>query len=225
MAWKTGGTLAFLHSSLMRRIAQTSEVTQMTAASVVEFMPCVAGPQKSFTWRSMLDTICGLESGRKLFVRSRMYPMKRILILAALLAASCLASAQDVAGDWQGTLAAGAVQLRLVLHITKKPDGTLSATLDSVDQGANGIPVSSVVLDGSRLTLGVGAVKGSYEGMVSADGKKISGTWTQGAPLPPLRPKPNPKPNPSPPSPPTSTAPGWDRSTPGAPNCASSSTS
>jgi uncharacterized protein len=113
-----------------------------------------------------------------------MYPMKRVLILAALLAASCLASAQDVAGDWQGTLSAGSVQLRLVLHITKKTDGTLGATLDSVDQGANGIPVSSITLSGSKLNLSVAAVNGGYAGTVSDDGKTISGTWTQGADLP-----------------------------------------
>jgi len=47
--------------------------------------------------------------------------------------------AQDVTGDWNGTLHANGAELRLVLHISKNPDGGLKATLDSVDQGANGI--------------------------------------------------------------------------------------
>src|SRR5579863_3109421 len=67
--------------------------------------------------------------------------MKRVLILTLLLAAS-FAHTQDIAGDWQGTLSAGGTELRLVLHITKSSDGSLKATLDSIDQpGANGIPV------------------------------------------------------------------------------------
>jgi uncharacterized protein len=110
--------------------------------------------------------------------------MQRWVAGGLLVVASCLVKAQDITGDWKGTLDAGSAQLRLVLHITKGPDGNLKATLDSVDQGANGIPVSSVVLKDSKLSLGVEAVHGTYEGSVAADGKSISGTWTQGAALP-----------------------------------------
>jgi uncharacterized protein len=111
--------------------------------------------------------------------------MKRIPILTVMMAAvACLASAQDIAGDWQGTLKTGVSELRLVLHITRAPDKGLKATLDSVDQGANGIPVDSVTLKDSKLSLDVTAVQGTYEGTVAADGKTISGTWSQGAALP-----------------------------------------
>jgi hypothetical protein len=114
--------------------------------------------------------------------------MKPILILTPLLIllliGAGLAQAQDIAGDWHGTLRAGGAELRLVLHITKSGEGALKATLDSVDQGANGIPVSSITLKDSQLNLGVDAVHGAYEGKVAADGKTISGTWTQGAELP-----------------------------------------
>jgi uncharacterized protein len=110
--------------------------------------------------------------------------MKRILILAALVAATaCLGSAQDVTGDWQGTLSANGAELRLVLHINKSADGTLKATLDSVDQNANGISVSSISLKDSKLSLGVDAVHGTYEGQVATDGKTITGMWTQGRAL------------------------------------------
>jgi len=111
--------------------------------------------------------------------------MKRILILIALTISATLVHAQDIAGDWQGTLSAGGAELRLVLHVTKNADGSLKAILDSIDQpGANGIPVSSISLKDSRLNLGVDAVHGTYEGKVAADTKTISGTWTQGQPLP-----------------------------------------
>jgi len=78
----------------------------------------------------------------------------------------------------------GAGELRLVLHLTKASDGGLAAILDSVDQGANGIPVKSATLKGSKLSLDIEAVHGTYEGTVAADGNSISGTWSQGKALP-----------------------------------------
>jgi fermentation-respiration switch protein FrsA (DUF1100 family) len=110
--------------------------------------------------------------------------MKKVIVAAAVvLLAFCAANAQDIAGDWEGTLHAGA-DLHLLLHITKGDGGGLKATLDSVDQGTNGIPVSSITLKDYKLSLGVDAVHGAYEGKVSSDGNTITGTWTQGQPLP-----------------------------------------
>jgi hypothetical protein len=111
--------------------------------------------------------------------------VNRFIAIALVFLASCLAHAQDIAGDWQGTLNTGMGELRLVLHITKGTDGALKATLDSIDQpGANGIPVSSITLKDSKLNLEVTAVNGTYEGKVAADGKAIAGTWDQGRAMP-----------------------------------------
>jgi len=107
-----------------------------------------------------------------------------IIALAGTLFAACAANAQEIAGDYQGTLHAGAADLRLVLHITKGDGGALKATLDSVDQAANGIPVTSITFKDSKLSLGIDTVHGTYEGKVSSDGLSITGTWTQGQPLP-----------------------------------------
>ena len=112
--------------------------------------------------------------------------MIRNLALPVALAAMFvpLARAQtQLAGDWQGTLSAGGMQLRLVLHITAAKDGTLTATLDSVDQNASGIPVSAISLKDSKLSLTVDAVHGTYEGTVNKDATEIDGTWSQGQPL------------------------------------------
>lgn len=109
---------------------------------------------------------------------------KVILAIAVFLLTACAASAQDIAGDWTGTLHAGVADLHLVLHITKADGGSLAATLDSVDQAANGIPVSSISLKNSKLSLVIDAVHGTYEGAVSSDGNTISGTWSQGQALP-----------------------------------------
>jgi pimeloyl-ACP methyl ester carboxylesterase len=94
------------------------------------------------------------------------------------------ASAQDIVGDWQGTLKAGPAELRLVLHITgASPDG-LKATLDSIDQNAHGIPINSISIRKSVLTFRADSIGGSYDGRLNAAGTSIAGTWTQGQSLP-----------------------------------------
>ncbi len=118
--------------------------------------------------------------------------MKRTLLLLTLISLTWIAAANiahaqnpDISGDWQGTLNAGGQDLHLVLHITKASDSSLKATLDSIDQpGANGIPVNSVTVKDSKLSLDIAAVHGTYEGKIAADEKTISGTWTQGMALP-----------------------------------------
>ena len=106
--------------------------------------------------------------------------MRRTIILAALaLSLAVFGNAQNIAGDWQGTLQAGQQRLRLVLHVAETGDGGFKATLDSIDQGARGIPVSSVKLKDSKLSLGVEAVHASFHGKVNADATAISGEWEQ----------------------------------------------
>jgi pimeloyl-ACP methyl ester carboxylesterase len=106
----------------------------------------------------------------------------RKLFVVLLLVSATAARAQNVAGDWNGAIDTGAAKLHLVLHIVKSATGALTATLDSVDQNAIGIPVKSVTVDGTKLSLDIAAVGGKYEGTVNGD--TISGTWTQGAALP-----------------------------------------
>lgn len=96
------------------------------------------------------------------------------------------AAGRRVAGSWIGTLQIGPAQLRIVFNIKADSAGALSATLDSPDQGATGIPVSSVVLKGDSLMLGVLAVGGRYAGHLEAGDTTIAGTWQQGGTSLPL---------------------------------------
>ncbi|MGA3045603.1 MAG: alpha/beta hydrolase [Terracidiphilus sp.] len=89
-----------------------------------------------------------------------------------------------IAGDWRGTLDAGAQQLHLALHITEAKDGHLTATFDSVDQGANGAPVTTIVFKNSKLTFTIEAAHIAYEGMVNKGDTEIKGTFTQGQAIP-----------------------------------------
>ena len=46
-------------------------------------------------------------------------------------------------GIWQGSLQTGPFELRLVLNVRSTTNGAFAATLDSLDQGVLGIPVST----------------------------------------------------------------------------------
>lgn len=98
--------------------------------------------------------------------------------------ASAEQKTQSIAGDWQGTLEAGGQQLHLVLHIKQSSDKTLQATMDSIDQGANGIPISKISFQEGKLSFTSDAVHGTYEGKLDPAGTQIEGTWSQGQPLP-----------------------------------------
>jgi CubicO group peptidase (beta-lactamase class C family) len=86
---------------------------------------------------------------------------------------------KSLAGVWLGTLQAGPKGLRLQLHIDPATTPARCA-LDSLDQGAIGIPCSNVVASATTLSLDVPAVKGTFTATVSSDGDTVTGTWTQG---------------------------------------------
>lgn len=103
-----------------------------------------------------------------------------------LLAISNFINAQNVLGDWNGALDIQGMQLRLVFHITE--DGEkLKATMDSPDQGANGIPVEKVVLDGKELTIEMPNIGMKYTATLNDDGTEIEGTFNQGPMSMPLK--------------------------------------
>jgi hypothetical protein len=92
----------------------------------------------------------------------------------------------ELVGHWQGTLAVGEARLRVVFHLRASDDGTLEATLDSPDQGATGIPVGSVTVQGGTVTLEINAIGAVYTGEVAADRQAITGEWRQGSRVFPL---------------------------------------
>jgi hypothetical protein len=108
----------------------------------------------------------------------------RSLLTAALLLSATLVNGAEpnkaITGSWQGILNAGQIKLHVVFHIDQASGGGLTATMDSPDQGARGIPVNRVVLDGQSLSIEVSAVHGLYKGAWDAAGNAISGQWSQG---------------------------------------------
>lgn len=105
-----------------------------------------------------------------------------VAVLALTLGGARAAPAAGPEGLWLGTLAFGAVKLRLAFHIARAPDGALHATLDSLDQSARGIPVAKVTYQAPQLHLELAQPDAQFDGTLAGD--TLTGTWTQGQKLP-----------------------------------------
>lgn len=101
--------------------------------------------------------------------------MKKLL-LTALLCLTAAVNAQDITGDWFGLLSIPGTKLHINLHI-KKADKGYTATMDSPDQGANGLPVTTITIENNTVNFAIPAGGISYKGTL--EGKSIKGTFTQ----------------------------------------------
>ena len=101
-----------------------------------------------------------------------------VAILGVLAFGAGIAQAQDLTGQWQGTLQA-ARDLRTVIRISKGDDGALRAVLYSIDQGAQGLS-ATVAVQGTSVTITVPGINATFEGKLTPDGNTIAGTMSQG---------------------------------------------
>ncbi|GAB4330245.1 MAG: alpha/beta fold hydrolase [Calditrichia bacterium] len=103
-----------------------------------------------------------------------------VLALLLFFGALLIAGEPQAVGDWEGRLQLpNGASLRIVFHIRSAADSTLTATMDSPDQGAAGIPVTKVTCNGRALLLEVGSIGGTFQGEFSGDLKTVSGVWMQ----------------------------------------------
>ena len=109
------------------------------------------------------------------------------LMVALLQMNAASASAASIDGTWEGTLEAGAMRLRIVFHLRQELEGRFSGTMDSPDQGARGIPLSSVQLEGDTLRIEVRAAAGSFAGTLLPGDTVVAGIWSQSGLRLPLR--------------------------------------
>ncbi len=88
------------------------------------------------------------------------------------------AAPSDIDGAWMGAIDTGAIKLRCVFHITNTAEG-LTATMDSPDQGASGIPVTTVTRNGPSIKMQLNGIGGTFDGKIRVDLTTIDGTWQQ----------------------------------------------
>lgn len=103
--------------------------------------------------------------------------MKIYTTLLFLIVYSTLTVGQEITGTWNGQLNIKDNSLRLVFKIYKD-NGRYSATMDSPDQGAFGIPVSEIDYTNKIVRLKITPISFEYSGVFN--GETIKGTLSQG---------------------------------------------
>jgi len=84
--------------------------------------------------------------------------------------------AQELSGQWNGSLQTPGATYRVIFHIRENGE-TYEATLDSPDQNATAIPVTTVTRNQADVKLEIPRIGMIYEGLLSDN--RISGKWTQ----------------------------------------------
>lgn len=102
--------------------------------------------------------------------------MKKIVIAIFCMFLTVSLFSQKIEGVWSGSLNFGTVKLPIIIHITEK-NNSYSATMDSPNQGAKGIPVSTIHFEHGKLSFSIVNIGASYEGTLQND--TVSGVFRQ----------------------------------------------
>lgn len=96
--------------------------------------------------------------------------------LATLLFTAACAPAQNISGDWHGSVEVhDDAPLRLALHISNSN----TATVDSADEGVAALPVDSIQINNATIRFQIKSIAGVYRGTIAPDDSRIMGTWSQ----------------------------------------------
>jgi dipeptidyl aminopeptidase/acylaminoacyl peptidase len=102
--------------------------------------------------------------------------MKFFTTLTAFVLMSSMTMAQQVTGDWKGSLDLQGMQLEIIFHIQQEADAYIS-TMDVPAQGAVGIPVEETLIEDNQVALKMKSIGVQYLG--SIDGDVLSGEFKQ----------------------------------------------
>jgi uncharacterized protein len=107
----------------------------------------------------------------------------RIYLLLSFLLSFSAANSQvkapaEIEGKWTGSISVQNSKLRIVFNFIQQGN-KISATLDSPDQGAKGIPVQEVIIRNDSVVVEVPSVMGRYKAVFSSD-TSMNGFWYQG---------------------------------------------
>ncbi|MDO5654797.1 MAG: S9 family peptidase [Flavobacteriaceae bacterium] len=102
--------------------------------------------------------------------------LKQILAGVLLLLSLTCTMGQKVKGDWSGEMDVMGQKLNIIFHISGD-DNALTATMDVPAQGAAGIPVDKITLQGEKLNLSIMGGQIVYDAKLS--GESLTGTFKQ----------------------------------------------
>ena len=103
--------------------------------------------------------------------------MKTTAIAIIMFLATVSMHGQDIIGTWNGVLNVQGTTLRVDFNISSTDDGYTS-TMDSPDQNAFGIPVTTTEFKNSELYITVNDLGITYKGKLNKE-NIIEGTFTQ----------------------------------------------
>jgi len=91
-------------------------------------------------------------------------------------------SAADPSGHWEGSVQTPDEEFGVEIDLEKDTQGELTGTLSNAAQHLKGLPLANFVMDGAVVGFQVKGTPGerAFRGTLSADGKSISGEYTQG---------------------------------------------
>ncbi len=89
--------------------------------------------------------------------------------------------AASLVGTWQGTLKVGAIELRILIDLSRQENGKIGGFMVSPDQSPAQLRVTRLdFLDDAGIRISVGELFISYLVDFSEDGKKLTGSMLQG---------------------------------------------
>ncbi|MDT8302533.1 MAG: alpha/beta fold hydrolase [Sedimentisphaerales bacterium] len=94
---------------------------------------------------------------------------------------SVWANTYDILGSWMGTLRIGDMELRIAYTIEEDQDGSLSASLHSLDEVVYDIPVNEIQYQDNQITLVCEVAQSTYEGRLVSGRNSFyfDGQWKQ----------------------------------------------
>jgi uncharacterized protein len=102
--------------------------------------------------------------------------MKRVFAFALCILMGFNMHGQVIEGQWNGVLNFQGIEMRIVFHIEKTGDG-YTGTMDSPDQGATGIPISSITYHSPEIQIAIDNLRIEYKGTLTDS--IIQGTFIQ----------------------------------------------
>jgi len=113
------------------------------------------------------------------------HALTSLLVLTLSTLVSTTAQAQELTGDWLGTLETPGGNLRLLVTITEDETGELTAVMESLDQApGRKIPVSTVEIDPDHLHFEIAGMGASFTGEWVVETESYDGEFNQGLTLP-----------------------------------------
>jgi hypothetical protein len=111
-------------------------------------------------------------------------PVLALVILLVGPAAAQTQEAKAFVGDWAGAVSIPGADIEIVCHFQLDTEGKLSGTIDSPTQGAFGLKLADIKVEGKKISFGIDDpnVPGDprLDGTLNAEGTKISGDFSQG---------------------------------------------